>query len=720
MCKFVTMRRSLGRTLLLSLVALLALRSVATPVMADTPGASADPFLWLESVDSPRARDWVKAENAKTLSVLQSDPRFAAAYAAAVAAGEAKDRIPTPDFTLGNVYNFWQDADHARGIWRHTTLADYARAGPAWQTTLDLDALAKAEGKNWVWKGADCTGPGERRCLISLSDGGEDATTVREFDPATGQFDPSGFVLPHGKQGVAWSGDDAVIDAREWSPGELTASGYPYVVKRLERGASLGDAREIFRGSRSDVGVMPFVLRDGDGHELTLISRGLSFFEHELYLVTKSGTQKLALPLKASPVAMVRGRVLVKLGEAWQANGTNFIAGSLLAIDLAAILASPAHLAPTLVYAPADRETVDAVVTTRDRALVSTLENVKGRAYVFTPDSHGSGWTRQRLTLPDNSTIGLVDADLHGSSAFVSVTGFLTPTTLALADSDRATVREVKALSPQFDASRDMVEQHEAISSDGTRIPYFVVRPKTMPFDGTTPTIMYAYGGFEVSITPTYSATVGKLWLEHGGAYVVANIRGGGEFGPAWHEAGLKTHRQRIYDDFAAVARDLTARKLTSPQHLGIRGGSNGGLLMGVELTQRPELWHAVDIAVPLLDMLRFEQIAAGASWVGEYGSVADPAQRAFLESISPYANLKAGVTYPEPFIWTTTKDDRVGPQHARKFAARLAAFGDPYLFYEVIEGGHGAGANIKEQSFTSALEYTYFAQKLLPSADKP
>ena len=707
-----TIRRASG---MLFIVALFALHSFARAAVADAPEANVDPFLWLESVDSPRARAWVTTENAKTLAVLQSDPRFAAAYAAAVAAGESKDRIPTPDFTLGSVYNFWQDAEHSRGIWRHTTLADYAKPAPAWLTTLDLDALAKAEGKNWVWKGADCSAPGERRCLISLSDGGEDATTVREFDPVKAQFDPSGFVLPHGKQDVAWVGDDAVLDAREWSPGELTTSGYPFVVKRLERGRSLADAREIFRGSKSDVGVMPFVLRDGDGRRLTLIARDLSFFEHEYYVVAQNGTQKLALPLKASPVAMVRGRVLVRLGEAWHVNGATFGAGSLVALDLAALLATPTRLSPTLVYAPSDRETVDEVIATRDRALVSTLENVKGRAYVFTPESRGDGWTRQRLDLPDNSTIHPVDADLHGSSAFVSVTGFLTPTTLSLVDADRATVREVKALPAQFDASADTVEQHEAISNDGTRIPYFVVRPKSMPFDGTTPTIMYAYGGFEVSITPTYSATVGKLWLEHGGAYVVANIRGGGEFGPAWHEAGLTTHRQRIYDDFAAVARDLTARKITSPQHLGIRGGSNGGLLMGVEFTQHPELWHAVDIAVPLLDMLRFEQIAAGASWVGEYGTVTDPVQRAFLASISPYANLKAGVAYPEPFIWTTTKDDRVGPQHARKFAARLAALGDPYLFYEVIEGGHGAGANIKEQSFTSALEYTYFAQKLLP-----
>jgi prolyl oligopeptidase len=699
----------------LTVLALLVVHTAATPAAADSQAASVDPFLWLESVDSPRARDWVKAENAKTLAVLQSDPRFAASYAAALAAGEAKDRIPTPDFVAGSIYNFWQDAEHVRGIWRHTTLADYANPLPAWQTTLDLDALAKSEGKNWVWEDADCTSPAERRCLIALSDGGEDATTVREFDLAKARFEPAGFVLPHGKQSTAWTDDDTLLVAREWSPGELTTSGYAYVVKRLGRGMPLEAASEVFRGKRSDVSVRPFVLRDGDGRRLAFIERGLSFFENEYYTVTGSGTQKLDLPLKSTPVGMVRGRVLVKLEEPWQTNGTTFAAGSLVALESDALLADPAHLVPSLVYAPADRETIDEVATTRDRALITTFENVKGRAYVLTPGAPGRSWPKQRLALPDNSTISPIAADSLGSTAFVSVTGFLTPSTLEIADTTRGSVREIKALSPQFDASQDLVEQHEAMSADGTRVPYFVVRPKAMPFDGTTPTIMYAYGGFQISITPAYSATIGKLWLEHGGAYVVANIRGGGEFGPAWHEAGLTTHRQRIYDDFAAVARDLTARKITSPQHLGIRGGSNGGLLMGVEFTQHPELWHAVDIAVPLLDMLRFEQIAAGASWVGEYGSVADPAQRAFLASISPYANLRAGVAYPEPFIWTTTKDDRVGPQHARKFAARLAALGDPYLFYEVTEGGHGAGANIKERAFTSALEYTYFAQKLLP-----
>jgi prolyl oligopeptidase len=340
-------------------------------------------------------------------------------------------------------------------------------------------------------------------------------------------------------------------------------------------------------------------------------------------------------------------------------------------------------------------------------------QNVRGRAFVYTPTPDG-GWRRTQLALPDNATIGLAATDDRSERAFLAVTSFLTPPTLWLADAADGSLEQVKAVSPKFDASNHTVDQYEAVSSDGTPIPYFVVHPKDMALNGANPTILYAYGGFQVSETPSYNGVLGKLWLERGGVYVLANIRGGGEFGPAWHEAGLKTHRQLVYDDFAAVAKDLIARKITSPRRLGIQGGSNGGLLMGVQFTQHPELWHAVDIQVPLLDMLRFEKIAAGASWVGEYGSVDNPAERAFLAGISPYNNLKPDVAYPEPLIWTTTKDDRVGPQHARKFAARLAAMGKPYLFYEVIEGGHGSGANLREKAHTSALEYEYFIRKLM------
>ncbi len=698
---------------LLPIMGTLALIAGATSSAAAQADSAADPFLWLEDREGAKAIEWVKAENARTLGVLQKDSRFAGFNAEALRIGQAKDRIPFPTIINGRAYNFWQDQDHERGIWRSTTLADYAQAAPAWTTVLDLDTLASVEGKNWIWQYADCDSPSRQHCLIYLSDGGEDATTVREFDLAAGRFVADGFFLPRGKQNVAWASEDTLLVAREWAPGDLTPSGYPFIVKALARGMALANATELYRGDTTDVWAGPLAITDGQEHRVLGIYRGVSFFESEYRLITPAGLRKLAMPRKATLQALLQNRLLIRLAEPWEVNGAAFATGSLLSVDLAEATADPEHLKPTLIYQPGPRETYDGAATTRERLVITTYDNVRGRASIYAPES-GGGWSRRTLELPDNSSLFLVAADDRSRDAYLAVTGFLAPTTLVHIDADAATSEVIKAIAPQFDASTHLVEQREAISKDGTRIPYFVVRPKRLKYDGTAPTILTAYGGFEVSNTPTYSGTTGKLWLEHGGVYVLANIRGGGEFGPAWHEAGLKTHRQRIYDDFAAVALDLIARKITSPRRLGIEGGSNGGLLMGVELTQHPELWSAVDIAVPLLDMLRFEQIQAGASWVGEYGSVAVPEERAFLASISPYHNLKPGVNYPEPLIWTTTKDDRVGPQHARKFAAKLAAMRIPYLFYEVIEGGHASGANIKERAFTDALEYTYFARRLM------
>ena len=706
------------RLLLSALVWTVAL---VTSVHAE-PSDKNDPYLWLEDVHGERAMNWVNGENANTLGVLEKDPRYSELYAAALKIAEAKDRIPIPRIINGEIYNFWQDADHVRGIWRKTDVADYRAPEPHWHTVLDLDALAEREKANWFNKGEDCERTQQRRCLISLSDGGEDATTVREFDLPTQSFVTDGFTLPRSKQGegllevsdVAWESPDAILAAREWQPGELTAAGYPYVVKRLVRGQPVSAAVEVFRGKATDggYGVAPATLVDADGHSVTLISRPLSTFEAETYLLTSKGAVRLPLPLKSGILGLVAGQLVVSVKQDWTAAGTAFRQGSVVSFDLATLEADPADLRPMLVYAPGPREAFDQAVTTRDRLVLTILDNVRGKAFVYTPAP--TGWSSTRLDLPDNSTLNLVDADSHSNLAFVSVESFLTPSNLDEIDSHTASVSVVKTFPARFDASQDQVEQYEAISTDGTRVPYFIVHPRGMKLDGVSPTILYAYGGFQVPMTPTYSASIGKLWLEHGGVFVLANIRGGGEFGPAWHEAGLKTGRQIIYDDFAAVASDLIARSVTSPRHLGIEGGSNGGLLMGVEFTQHPELWNAVDIQVPLLDMLRFEQIAAGTSWTGEYGSVSVPKERAFLEKISPYNNLHAGVAYPEPLIWTTTKDDRVGPQHARKFAAKLAGMGYPYLFYEVTEGGHGSGANLQEKARTTALEMTYFTRKLM------
>jgi prolyl oligopeptidase len=676
----------------------------------------ADPYIWLEQVSSPQAMDWVNAHNQKTTTKLQADPRYATLYDEALAIASAKDRIPAPTFIHGAIYNFWQDADHLRGIWRTTSLADYQTADPHWTTVLDVDALGHAEGKSWVLKGIDCLRPEERLCLISLSDGGEDAVEIREFDLDAHAFVAGGFHLPRGKHRVAWLDADHLLVASEWAPGDLTPSGYPFIVKRLERGQPLSAAVEVFRGDKSDggYGVSPEVLHDGQGHTLAIIERPLDTFRHETYVVAGDGARRLDIPAKADVAELVDGRVIVSLNEAWSVAGQSFTPGSLVQLDLAAVLADPAHPAPSLIWAPGPKSSLDGVSAARDRLIVTTLDNVRGRAFVYTPEGT-HGWRSRPLDLPDNLTVGLGSTDARGEGAFVSVSGFLTPSSLWLVDAASAGVKEIKTLPPKFDASRDVVEQLEATSTDGTRIPYFVVHRKDIVLDGSTPTLMTAYGGFQVSMTPSYSGVTGKLWLERGGAYVLANIRGGGEFGPAWHEAGLTTKRQIIYDDFAAVAKDLIARKITSPGRLGIEGGSNGGLLMGVEFTQHPELWKAVVIQVPLLDMIRIGQIAAGASWQGEYGDVnADPAVMAFWLKTSPYQNLKPGVAYPEPFIFTTTKDDRVGPQHARKFAAKMEAMGLPFYYFENTEGGHGSGADLKQSAHTTALTMTYLQEKLM------
>jgi prolyl oligopeptidase len=669
------------------------------PALADT-----DPYLWLEQVNSPRAQAWVAGQNARTLKVLESDPHYAGFYAQALAVAQTNQRIPTPDFTGGDITNLWQDSAHVQGIWRRTTLAGYGQTNPPWTVVLDLDALSAAQHQHLVWEGADCLPPADTQCLVSLSAGGEDAVTTRELAYPAGTFVAGGFTIPRAKQVVAWESPDSLIVGTDWGPGSLTASGYPFIIKRLRRGQSLAQATEIFRGAAGDVSVETQDVTDGQGHHAVILLRALDFFHSLFYLVTPTGVQPLALPQKSEVEGLLNDRLIVKLDEAAGA----IPAGSLAALDLAA------PSAPLVaIFSPNPRQAVDQVGVTAHHVVAAVLDNVRGRAMVFTQAA--GVYTGRTLNLPDNAAIDITATNIRDDRFFLEVTSFLTPTTLYLADAGATAPPVVeKTLPAQFDAAGETVDQYEASSTDGVKIPYFIVHPKTMKLDGRNPTILYAYGGFQVSETPTYSPTLGRLWLDHGGVFVLANIRGGGEFGPAWHEAGLKTKRQIVFNDFAAVGEDLIARHIASPAHLGIRGGSNGGLLMGVEFEQHPNLWHAAMIEVPLLDMLRFEQIEAGASWVGEYGSNAVPAEHAFLEKISPYQNLKAGVHYPTPFLFTTTKDDRVGPEHARKFAAKMAQLHLPYYFYESAEGGHGAGANQKERAQEAALEYTYLAKQLM------
>jgi prolyl oligopeptidase len=704
-------------------LAMIMTAATLTGAAAPAAAPSDDPFTWMEEIEGTRALDWARAENARSLPVLQNDPRYQGFLDDALKIVNAKDRIPGVSFAgpgETELRNYWQDPDHVRGLWRRTTMAGYRTNAPQWETILDVDALAASEKANWVWEGADCLAPDYTRCLVTLSDGGKDAVSFREFDTVTKTFVKGGFVAPEGKQNYSWLDKDTVLIARDWGDDRgqptLTKSSYPYVLKAWKRGTPLSSATEVFRGTVDDVSVQPFVLRDSDGKVAAVMAtRGVSFFETEYYLIEggpngEKKTVRLPLPLKSSIQGLVKGRLVFTLEQDWPEK--NLKQGDLAEYDLAAFKAAPDRATPKLVLRPTSRQAIEGITATHNSLVLALYENVKGKAVVMTPSSEG--WTTKTLDLPANASVSLGSASDISDRFFVSVASYLTPTTLWLADAGSEKVEQIKALPPKFDASKDEVEQFEAVSSDGTKIPYFVVHPKGMPLDGANPTLLYAYGGFQVSMTPSYSATVGKLWLERGGVYVVANIRGGGEFGPAWHNAGLKEHRQLVYDDFFAVSRDLIARKITSPRRLGIMGGSNGGLLMGVALTQHPELYNAIVIQVPLFDMIRYTQIGAGASWVGEYGDPAIPAERAWIEKYSPYQNLRAGQPYPEVYIETSTKDDRVHPAHARKAAARLEQLGYKFLYYENIDGGHAAAANLNETARRVALEYAYLSQKLM------
>ncbi|WP_395671436.1 prolyl oligopeptidase family protein [Phenylobacterium sp.] len=673
-----------------------------------------DPYVWMEEIEGARALDWAKAENARSLPQLQNDPRYAGLYADALKIATATDRIPAVGLGGdGRLYDFWQDQTHVRGIWRSTSLESYRAGAPDWRTLIDLDALAKAESANWVWHGVACLPPDDARCLVELSDGGKDAAVVREFDVAAGRFVEGGFTLPEGKHRYAWLDRDTLAVAAEWRPGEVTTSGYPYILKLLKRGQSLSAAREVFRGRADDggYGVQPIVLRDPDGRVQALLAhRPLDTYNAETHLITEAGAAQVALPPKSTVQGYVAGRMILTLEQDWPERG--FRQGDLLDFDLAALKAAPQAPVPTLVLRPTESQSIEQVATTRSRLVVALYDNVKGQ--VLSLARQGDGWTTRQLPLPADSSVTIGSTTEADDRTILYATGFLDPSRQYLADAAAGAAQTLRQSPARFDASRHVVEQLWATSKDGTKVPYFVVRPKDLKFDGAAPTLLYAYGGFLVSQTPGYLTTAGKLWLERGGVYVVANIRGGGEFGPRWHNAGLKLNRMRVYEDFFAVSEDLIARKITSPRRLGIMGGSNGGLLMGVALTKRPELYRAVVIQVPLFDMIRYTGIGAGASWVGEYGDPAVPAERAVIETYSPYQNLRPGQPYPRVFLETSTKDDRVHPAHARKAAARLKEYGYDYVYYENIDGGHAAAANLNERALRQALEYTYLHQQLM------
>ncbi|GEK97325.1 peptidase [Gluconobacter kanchanaburiensis NBRC 103587] len=551
---------------------------------------------------------------------------------------------------------------------------------------------------------------------MSLSQAGEDAHVVREYDTQKNTFLPDGFVLPSGKQSVTWVDADTLLVARDWGAGSagLTQSGYPYSVRLLHRGQTLSQAVEIYRGKRTDMDVSPESLRDDKGHQLFLVSRHKDFFHTELRLFDPSTRtlSVLSLPEKYDSLSYFDGRLILHLLQDWSVGGRTINADSIVALDPQ----SPAQ--PQLVLSPTSRQTIgdgmgDAMAVTRDGLAVVLYDNVQPVLKLYRRNEAGE-WTAHTISLPRNMAAEIVSSDPTLSQAYLQMEGFIQPPQLWGLDTASQSVRPIYRQPDLFEASGLTVEQMSATSVDGTAVPYFIVHPKDWQRDGVRPTLMTAYGGFGLSYLPVYHPDLGITWFNRGGVYVMANIRGGGEFGPVWHEAARREGRQKAYDDFAAVARDLIARHITSPRHLGLRGRSNGGLLAGVEFTQHPDLWNAAIIGVPLLDMMNYEQMAAGASWAAEYGSISEPGPRAFWEKMSPLQALKPGISYPEPFIFTSTRDDRVGPVHARRFAARLESLHLPFLYYEDVEGGHAGTVNAAEVAHERALEAIYLSRKLM------
>ena len=683
---------------------------------------AADDHLALEEVNGTEAMAFVAKSNQRALAALTGDRRYETFRRQAEAILTATDRIPGPGFLGDGIGNFWQDAANPKGIWRRTTLDSYRSANTQWETLLDIDALARAEGRDWVFKGADCLAPDETRCLISLSDGGKDAVVVREFDTSTRGFVDGGFSLPEGKHRLEWLDRDTLLVATDFGPGTLTESGYPFIVKSLRRGQTLAQAAEVYRGDIGDggYGVSPSVYRDRAGAvDAVIISRPLDTFRSETLLWTEGRAVPLPLPERVTLYGAQGERLILSTDQTWAWRGQMFGSGALLSVSLADLqgLAEPA-LPPELVFAPGPRQSLQDVAVLDQELIIALSQNVTGRVVRAraAPAESGSTpqWRLSDIRVPANSAIALGDSSKASSRVFVTAQGFLAPPSLSLLEPGADLPRELRTAPAKFDASTHVVEQFEARSSDGTMIPYFVTRPRDMAMDGSAPTILFGYGGFQISFPPAYKPEMGKLWLENGGVFVQANIRGGGEFGPEWHQSVLNENRQLAFDDFAAVAADLHRRGISSPRRTGIYGRSNGGVLTSVSITQHPELFNAAVIESPLIDMLRYHEMPAGASWIGEYGDPRIPEEAAWIARYSAYQNLRPGADYPRVYITTNTRDDRVHPGHSRKFAARLGEMGYDHLYYEETSGGHSNDADPIANARRWARHYVYLAQQLM------
>jgi prolyl oligopeptidase len=702
-----------GTWILMALFLAMACSPGAKRVAQESPAPSTarDPYLWLEDVTGDKALAWVRERNAESSQELAGTPEFQNLEAALLQVYDSKERIPLVHKEGPFYYNFWKDAQNPRGLWRRTTAEEYRKAEPRWDVILDLDALGKAENENWVWEGAQILRPACTRCLITLSRGGADASVTREFDMESRAFVKDGFQIPEAKGELSWIDESSVYVATDFGPGSMTDSGYPRIVKLWKRGTALANATPVYEAKSTDMAASA-TFDDTKGFERHFVTRTIAFFSREVFLREADGTlRKIPVP-DDSNLSVHREWMLVELRTPWTVGPRTFPAGALLATRFDEFMAGKRDF--TLLFEPTPTTSLESYKWTMRHLILNVLDDVKSRLSVLTPAD--GEWRHEAF--PSSAEYATLKAwavdERESDDFFMTVTDFLTPTSLFLGTFGQAP-EKLKQTPAFFDASGLEISQHFVSSKDGTRVPYFQVSPKGMALDASHPTLLTGYGGFEISEVPYYSGAVGRAWLSRGGVYVVANIRGGGEYGPKWHQAALKEKRPRAYEDFAAVAQDLVARKVTTPRLLGTMGGSNGGLLMGNMITKYPELFGAVVCQVPLLDMKRYSKLLAGASWMAEYGDPDKPEEWAYIRTFSPYQNLKAGVKYPPVFFTTSTRDDRVHPGHARKMMAKMRDMGCDVRYYENIEGGHGGAADNKQAAHMWALSYTFLWRELKP-----
>jgi prolyl oligopeptidase len=681
-----------------------------TAILLGAPATPADdPNQWLEDVTGDKPLAWVKARNAESTDELTKPADFDAMRAKLLAILDSKEKIPLVAKRGPYYYNFWRDEKNKRGLLRRTTLDEYKKADPKWETVLDIDQLAEKEKENWVYHGSKFLEPSYERAMLMLSRGGADANVVREFDPVAKEFVKGGFELPEAKSDVDWRDRDTLLVGTDFGPGSLTDSGYPRQIKVWKRGTKLADATLLFEGQKADVSAGAGVDHT-KGFEREFVSRSPSFFESETNLVKDGKIVKIDKPIDAE-FSTHREWALIKLRSNWDVGGKTYKAGSLLANRFDDYMKGDRKF--DVLFEPTDRTSLENYSGTLHHIILNSLDTVRSRVTILT--CKDGKWERQEMPgLPPMAAASAspVDAD-EGDEYWLTVEDFLTPQTLALGTAGGGPAEKLKSAPSFFDAKGLEITQHEATSKDGTKVPYFQIARAGLKLEGTAPTLLYGYGGFEVSMTPGYRALAGAAWMEKGGVYVVANIRGGGEFGPAWHKAALKDKRHRAYEDFVAVADDLVARKVTSKEHLGIQGGSNGGLLMGNMLTLYPEHFGAIVCQVPLLDMKRYSHLLAGASWMAEYGDPDKPEEWQYIQTFSPYHNVKKDVKYPRTLFTTSTRDDRVHPGHARKMVAKLKEVGADVIYYENVEGGHGGAADNKQKAFMDSLAYSFLWKQL-------